>query len=212
MKVIVLVGLPASGKTSISANTAQKYNIPTLETGTFVYKEVENRGLPITPANIKNTTIDCKKQSDAYFTERLVEFAEIEYANRPVIFISGCRAISEIEFLRKRYGKDSVAIIGFHASSDTRFKRFFNPDRAGAEDDSGAKAVEDKALQNYDNFIARDKKELNFGVGSIFALTDYIMLNDDKKYPFYSMAHNSFIFESIIKSIIDEKHDLNNML
>ena len=107
---------------------------------------------------------------------------------------------SEIDFLKNKYGSKSVIVIGFHASEQTRFLRISNPDRSTA---GGAKAAEDKALQNFDYFKDRQYKELGFGIGSIFALADIIILNDDKNYPFYSFKHNEFVFESLVKSFWD---------
>lgn len=200
MKVIVLVGLPASGKSSIADPTVKKYNIPILETGTFVFKEVEERGLEVSPDNIKAVSMECKEKSDSYFTEKLVQHAEKEYGDRKVIFVSGCRAMSEIDFLNEKFGRDNVMVIGFHASQDTRHKRIANPDRVGG---AGAKAAEDKALMNFDNFLAREKKELGFGVGSVFAMADIIIANEDRKYPFSTIEFNQFVFESVVRNFMD---------
>lgn len=200
MKIVVLSGLTGAGKSSISSPTTKKYNIPILETGDIVYETVKEKGLKITPENIKAVSIEAKKISDAYFTEKLVEKAKKLYSDKPAIFVSGVRAVSEIEFLRNEFGPKNVLVMGFHASQDTRFHRLGNEDR---KLHSGEKAAEDALLQNFDNFLAREKKELGFGIGSVFALADVIILNDDKTYPFATVQFNQFIFESVVKRFID---------
>jgi dephospho-CoA kinase len=200
MKVIVLTGLTAAGKSSICHPTSSKFDIPLLETGTIIYETVKEKGLPITPENIKQVTMEGKNISDSYFTEKLVEFANQNYRSRPALFISGVRALSEVDYLKKVYGKQNVLVIGFHASQDTRFNRLDNLDR---KSQGGAKALEDKALRNFDTFLEREKKELVFGIGTIFAMADVIISNDDKKYPFYTVEHNQFIFESVVRNFID---------
>ena len=200
LKIIVLTGLSNAGKSSISTPTSVKYDIPALETGVFVYKAVEEKGLPVTGENIKAVSIEAKKISDSFFTEKLIAFAREKYSDKPALFVSGVRAYSEVEYLKNEFGSQNVLVIGFHASQDTRFKRINNPDRViqGA-----AKAQEDAALKNFDNFLAREKKELDFGIGTIFAMADHILSNDDKKYPFYDLDHNKFVFEGIVRSFID---------
>ena len=201
MKIIVLTGLTNAGKTSISSPTSKKYDIPTLETGTFVYQEVEERGLTVTPEHIKAVSLEVKGKSDAYFTEKLIGFAKQEYPDKKVLFVSGVRAYSEVEFLKKEFGRENVLVIGFHASQDTRFNRLNNPDRINQE---GAKGKEDQALRDYDNFLAREMKELGFGVGTVFAMADHVISNDDKKYPFHSVRHNIFVFETIVRSFMSD--------
>ena len=200
MKIIVLTGLTAAGKSSISTSASKKFDIPTLETGNFVYQAVKDKGLPITPENIKTVTTEAKKISDAYFTERLIEAVRKDYGSKKAVFVSGVRAYSEIEFLKKEFGNENVAVVGFHASQDTRFNRLSNEDR---KSQGGAKGAEDEALRNFDNFLQREKKELGFGIGTVFAMADHIISNDDKKYPFYSVQHNIFVFEGIVSDFID---------
>jgi len=199
MKIIVLTGLTAAGKSSVSSPTTIKYDLPILETGDIVYEAVREHGLEITPENIKNVSLEMKKINDAYFTQKLVEKAKKAYGNRPAICVSGVRAQSEVDFLRKEFGTSNVLVVGFHASQDTRFHRLSNTDRHVTD----AKANEDKALRNFDNFLAREKKELGFGIGTIFALADVIISNDDKNYPFLSVQHNQFLFEGVVKRFID---------
>ena len=159
MKVIVLVGLTAAGKSSISVPTSFKFDIPILETGNFVYAEVKANGLEITPDNIKQVTLDAKKISDSYFTEKLIAEVKSEYSYKSAVFVSGVRALSEVEYLRKEFDTFNVLVIGFHASQHTRFERLNNLDR---KSQGGAKAAEDRALRDYSKFLEREIKELGF--------------------------------------------------
>ncbi|OLS20490.1 MAG: Cytidylate kinase [Candidatus Heimdallarchaeota archaeon LC_3] len=199
-KIVVLVGLPASGKSTVAEALGKKMDIPVVETSPFVFESVEERGLPVTPENIKMVTTELKSRSDYYYTQKAFEFCQKEYVDKKVVFFAGMRAISEIKFLKEQLGRENVIVIGFHASQTTRFKRMSNPDRAGG---SGDKAVEDKKLLNFDYFLAREEKELGFGAGSIFAMSDYVIKNDDLRYPYNTMKRNLIDFENILRLFLD---------
>ncbi|MHA1989513.1 MAG: AAA family ATPase [Candidatus Hodarchaeales archaeon] len=201
-KIVVLVGLPASGKTTVAENLGNKMDIPVVETSPFVYKSVEEKGLPVTPENIKMVTTQNKSFKDYWYTEKAFEFCQEEYADKEMVFFAGMRSISEIKFLKEKLGREKVIVVGFHASQTTRFKRVSNPDRLNAE---GSKAQEDKKLQNFDYFLAREEKELGFGVGSIFAMSDYIIKNDDLRYPYNSLKRNLIDFENIVKLFLNDE-------
>ena len=201
MKIIVLTGLPLSGKTTYAKKIGPDYNMPLYETGTEVLEEVTGRGLDFTPENIKMVTDECKKISDSYFTERLMKKVDVLPDDVPGVFLSGIRAISEIEALKKHYGDDNVFVIAFHTSMKTRFNRLNNPDRI--EDTKGAKAEEDKLLRNFDNFLTRNKKELGYGVGDVMALADYVMSTENERWPYVTIENNTRDFEIIIKEILE---------
>ena len=100
MKIIVLIGMPACGK-STHANFLG--DIPLYETGTFVFREVEQMGLEITPENIKKVSVDLKNKSDSYFTERAVEEIRKKHPDKVACFLSGLRAVSEVEYLKREF-------------------------------------------------------------------------------------------------------------
>ena len=201
MKIIVLSGLPLSGKTTYAKKIGSDYNMPLYETGNEVLEEVTGRGFEFTPENIKMVTDECKKISDSFFTERLMKKVDALPKDVPGVFISGIRAVSEIEVLKKTYGDDNVYVIAFHTSMKTRFNRLNNPDRV--EDTKGAKAEEDKLLRNYDNFLARNKKELGYGVGDVMALADYVMSTENERWPYVTIESNTRDFEIIIKEVLE---------
>ena len=201
MKIVVLSGLPLSGKTTYAKIIGPKYKMPLYETGTEVLEEVTSRGFEFTPENIKMVTDDCKKISDSFFTERLMKKIDKLQDDVPGTFISGIRAVSEVEILRKHYGDENVFVIAFHTSMKTRFKRLDNPDRV--EETKGAKAKEDALLRNFDNFLARNKKELGYGVGDVMALAEYVMSTENKIWPYVTLEENETDFETIIKEILN---------
>ena len=203
MKIIVLSGLPLSGKTTYAKKLGPKYKMPLYETGAEVLEEVTGRGLEFSPENIKKVTDECKKISNSYFTEKLIEKVDALTDDIPGVFLSGIRAVSEIEVLKKHYGDDNVFVISFHTSMKTRFNRLNNADRIA--ETTGAKAKEDVLLRNFDNFLARNKKELGYGVGDVMALADYMMSTENELWPYVTIQKNTEAFEIILKEILGLK-------
>lgn len=203
MKIIVLSGLPLSGKTTYAKKLGPTYKMPLYETGTEVLEEVTGRGLEFSPENIKKVTDECKKISDSYFTEKLIEKVDALADDIPGVFLSGLRAVSEIEVLKKHYGDNNVFVISFHTSMKTRFNRLNNADRIA--ETTGAKAKEDVLLRNFDNFLARNKKELGYGVGDVMALADYMMSTENELWPYVTIQKNTEAFEIILKEILGLK-------
>ncbi len=203
LKVIILVGLPLSGKSSHARILEQEEDIPLVETGTFVYKAVEERGLEATPENIVKVAGECKSQSDSYFTERALEFIEENYNDKPVVFLSGVKAQSEVDLLRKKLGENNVFIVSFHASRPTRHGRLTNQDRQEASKQQGeGKFTEDMAMANdISRFDLRDRKELSYGLGNLIALADYVINTEDKRWPFHSQEITLKQFKEIISEI-----------
>ena len=203
MRIIVLSGLPLSGKTTYAKKLGSKYNMPLYETGTEVLEEVTGRGLEFSPVNIKKVTDECKKISDSYFTERLIKKVDALTDDIKGVFLSGLRAVSEIEVLKKHYGDDNVFVIAFHTSMKTRFNRLNNAERVA--ETTGAKAKEDVLLRDFDNFLARNKKELGYGVGDVMALADYMMSTENELWPYVKIQENAVAFEIILKEILGIK-------
>lgn len=203
MKVIILVGLPLSGKSTHARILEKEENIPLVETGTFVYKAVEERGLEATPENIVKVAGECKAQSDSYFTERALEYIEENYNDRPVVFLSGVKAKSEVDLLKNKLGDKNVFIVSFHASRETRHGRLQNKDRMEASKAQGeGKLTEDIAMANdISRFDLRDNKELSYGLGNLIALADYVINTEDKRWPFNNAETTLKQFKEVIAEI-----------
>ncbi len=203
LKVIILVGLPLSGKSSHARKLGDLENIPLVETGTFVYKAVEERGLEATVENIVKVAGECKKESDSYFTERAIEFIEKNYKSEPVVFLSGIKARSEYELVKEKVGETNVFLISFHASADTRHGRLTNVDRQEASKEQGeSKATEDLAMaRDRSRFDLRDSKELGYGLGELMALADFVVNTEDRVWPFNTTEKTIKVFKMVIDDI-----------
>jgi dephospho-CoA kinase len=79
--------------------------------------------------------------------------------------IDGVRSEAELEVFRHRLGHD-FTLVAIHASRATRMKRLFERHR---EDD-----VKDEG-----EFIARDERELGWGLGRVIALADVMLVNEE---------------------------------
>jgi len=169
VKIVVTVGMPGSGKSSHAKSIGKKYGFPQLETGNVLLKEMREKNIEITSDNIKKYTGEMKKISDSYFTKRLIEIVKAEHKDKPLVFLSGMRAPSEIQLLRKEFGGDNVLVVAFLASRYSRFKRISQPkegfDFVGesirdSEKEVEEKKKEDQLLTKKDELVKKDEKAL----------------------------------------------------
>ncbi len=211
MKVVVTVGMPGSGKSSHAKFIGDKYGFPLLETHTPLYDELKKRGLSGTVDNIKKVTIELKKISDSYLTERLIEIVKRDYGDKKLVFLSGLRAWSEIEILRKEFGDNDVFVVAFLASRKARFQRVVKPkkgfDFVGKSTRESEKKLKEKReeetlMKNLKEFIKKDEKDLGWGLAKVMALADYFIVTESEKYPYKSWEATDEEFEEIVKEIL----------
>ena len=184
MKIFVITGLIASGKSTHVRDFIKKYDFQYFETGESVLEEVNKQGGNFEPENIERIIRECKKISNTYFTDRIIEKITKD------TFIVGIRAPDEVKVLKKAFGEDNVITIAFHASLETRFQRIHQ--RKNFND---KKSTEDEILKDYDKFIKRNQVELSWGLGNVIVLSDYIINTEDKIYPYnnYKKSYKEFL-------------------
>jgi len=211
MKVVVTVGLPGSGKSSHAKVIGEKHGFPQLETGQILLDEMSEKGIEITSDNIRRYTEERKRISDSYFTEKAVEIVKSQYKDKRLVFLSGMRAPSEIEFLRREFGENNVSVIAFLASRKSRYERiahprkgydFFGKSTRESEKQDAKKRKEDQLLASYGEFVKKDSKELSFGEGNIIVLADYFVITESEKYPHKSWEATNREVEEIVKEIL----------
>ena len=201
-KIVVITGLPLSGKSSLIKYASAKYHFPHYETGTFVFEEVRKRNLELISENIRKVSTECKEESDAYFSQRAVESMKQDHPDAPGFILSGIRSVTEISFLINDFGRKNALFLGVAASRRTRFARLRGrvSEEANAQQSAevDAKKSEDQDLLNYETFLERDNKELLFGVADVLALSDVFIVNDNLTWPFNNLEENTEkVFEII---------------
>ena len=163
MKVIALTGMPGAGK-SVAVEVAKKRNIPVLRMGDFIWEEVRRRGMPIDSGSVAEVAMQMRTDfGPGVWAEKTVD--RLHTLRTDVACIDGVRSEAELEGFRHRLGAD-FTLVAIHASRKTRMKRLLSRRR---EDD-----VKDEG-----EFIARDERELGWGLGRVIALADVMLVNEE---------------------------------
>lgn len=162
MKIIAFTGMPCSGK-SEAVQIAKNMGINVFRMGDMVLKEVKNRGFLLDDIHIGAVANQMRKKfgKDIWAKKTLEKISK--YKDLKYVVIDGIRNIEEIETFEKKLGNDFI-VIAIVASDETRQKRFLT---RGREDDG-------KDIQD---LINRDKRELNWGLGSVIASADIVIPN-----------------------------------
>jgi dephospho-CoA kinase len=162
--LIFLTGLPGAGKTVFSEEV-KSLGIPVVSLGDIVREEVLRRGLEPTQENILSVAQELR---NIYGREAIAMLA-IDKVKKLletncIVVIDGVRSLEEIIFIKNNVNVDTI-IVAIHASPKTRFSRLLSRSRPGDP-------------KNWEEFVERDLKELSWGLGSVIALADEILINE----------------------------------
>lgn len=162
MKVIGISGLPGSGKSFISTYATKRGFLVT-NMGDVIREEAEKRG-ESTGATAKNLRLEQGQYVVAKLTiDKIKKLMEESDNNDNNIIVEGIRSPYEVEMFRDAF--PNFTILSVFASPKTRFQRICQRER---EDDT----------QDINSFRTRDNRELDFGIGSVVATSDYIIINE----------------------------------
>lgn len=164
MKVIGVSGLPGSGKSLIS-NMARKKGFFIIRMGDIIRKEARRLN-----EDTGKVAVDLRKEKgDFVVAEMCIDKIKHYKKNREKFLIEGIRSPYEVELFKKSF--KNFKVISVHSSPYNRFNRIRKRKR---HDDS----------DEYEIFKERDRRELEFGIGNVIALSDEIISNNDgiKKY------------------------------
>ncbi|HYA57180.1 MAG TPA: AAA family ATPase [Thermoplasmata archaeon] len=158
MKLIVTVGMPGSGKDEL-VGVARSMGLATLKMGDLVRDETRRRNLPVTNPNVARVASEEReKHGPGIWAQRaLPKLTETR------MLVDGCRSDSEVTVFRHHFG--DLFVLGIYASPETRYDRMTSRSRG---DDGGG-------LQD---FYDRDRRELKWGIGNAFALSDGMLINE----------------------------------
>lgn len=160
-KAIIFCGMPGSGK-SVGATVAKDLGIPVFVMGDVVREEAAHQQLQYTPQTLGKVMIELRKQiGPAVIAQRVIAKFPDESENNVVI--DGARSEAEIKTFQEAV--NHVLVVAVHAAPHIRFERLR---QRGREDDA----------ITHDVFLARDRRELDVGLGRIIAQADIMIVNE----------------------------------
>ena len=156
MKIIVVIGMPASGK-DIARKYAEAKLHPYISTGDIIRSEIKKRGLAANPENMAKLSEELRGQDGIGVTK--IALTAVLNKKADLIFLEGMRSWKEIELIKNNSDCFTMAIIAPRAVRLTRVQK------RGREDDS------------IEYFAKRDWREINYGLATCIALADDYILN-----------------------------------
>ena len=159
MKILAIVGLPGSGKTTAIEAIRDLGVVVTM--GDIVRNEVKRRNIEPSGSNLGKMAEQLRKnEGPGIIAKKCVDLIMKQKDN--IIFIDGIRSMAEINIFRKNWRFPIIAII---VDEKKRFRRLFKRSRS---DDP----------KNLEELKERDNRELKFGFDEVLEEADYIINNN----------------------------------
>ncbi|MGD1004120.1 MAG: AAA family ATPase [Methanoregulaceae archaeon] len=161
MKVIGVVGLPASGKGEF-AKIAARRGIPIVIMGDVIRAAVKDAGMTQTDLNMGAMA---NKLRENYGMDAIADLCipKIETFSSPLILVDGIRGDAEVKLFRKHF--PGFILIAIDTSFATRLSRLA---ARGRSDDTTTEL----------SLRTRDDRELSWGLGAALEQVDYRISND----------------------------------
>jgi dephospho-CoA kinase len=158
-KLIAIVGLPASGK-STAINAVKEFGT-IITMGDVVREETQRRSLNPTPQNMGAIAQSLREElGDDIIARRCME--KINSLQESIILIDGIRSEHEVDLFREHL---PLYVIAITCSNSIRFERI---QKRGRSDDT----------KNMEKIKERDMRELGFGLGAVIENADYTIPNN----------------------------------
>jgi dephospho-CoA kinase len=159
MVLIVIAGMPGAGKEEfVSVAVGRGYQVVRMgdvvrEYASMALAKVGDRGV----GGFANE----ERQKFGYdiWAKRCVDRVASENT-----IIDGSRGIMELKVYQERFGRD-IKLVAIHSSPPSRYPRLIGRAR-------------NDAPRSEEEFNARDERELSWGLGSLIALADLMIVNE----------------------------------
>ena len=158
MKIIGISGMPGSGKSFVSEIAISK-GAKIVSMGDVIREEAKKRG-----QNTQTTAVMLRREFGDYIVGELTIAKIKKMKNEKLIVVEGIRSPYEVKLFKENF--PGFELLSIFANPDTRFKRLKKRNR---EDDS----------TSFDEFLKRDNRELNFGIGEVIAESDKLFVNEN---------------------------------
>jgi dephospho-CoA kinase len=172
MLILLITGMPGSGKEEF-LSVARDSGISFLRMGDLVREYHGLSGENVTIGEF--ASLERGRHGPGIWAERAVERMDGE-----LFLVDGCRSLDEVREFRKL--SSNVKIIAIYSPPNQRYDRLLKRQRADAPG-------------SVDEFDARDRRELSWGLGEVIALADIMVDNSSSLTDFQSRS------ERILKAI-----------
>jgi dephospho-CoA kinase len=172
MKVIGVVGLPASGKSEFS-KIAEGMGIPVIVMGDMIRRAVSVAGLEPNDTHFGATANRLRAEGGMDAIAKLC-IPEIQMQSAPLVLIDGIRGDAEVALFRRYFS--GFVLISIGSSFEKRLARIAA--RARSDDFTSA-----DALRN------RDERELAWGLGNALRSADMQISNEGTLEEFSNAVH-----------------------
>jgi predicted RNA binding protein with dsRBD fold (UPF0201 family)/dephospho-CoA kinase len=162
LKVIGLVGMPASGK-SEAATVAREMGIPVVVMGDIVRAHMHNMGVQI---NEKNVGLTANKLREEHGMDAIAKMCIpiIKSQKSNVVAIDGIRGYAEVVAYKDEFD-ENFKVIAIEASPELRYER---AKKRARSDDVG----------DHESFKIKDDRELSWGLAEALNNADIRVLNE----------------------------------
>jgi dephospho-CoA kinase len=172
MKIIGITGTLASGKTSVKDFFLSRFSSSYfISLSDIIKEELLKEGKELKRENFIEKGNELRKR---YGSQILVEVATLtlpKNTNNLIVIIDGIRNPGEVEYLKKKFGKNFV-LIAVDAPKELRFKRLLERNKEG-----DPKTFEEfNEIDETDN--GKNQPEYGQRVGECLKFADYLIIND----------------------------------
>jgi dephospho-CoA kinase len=171
MKIIGITGTLGSGKTTVKDFFLSRFSYSFVSLSDIIKEELQKEGKELKRENFIEKGNELRKK---YGNQILVEVATLtlpERIEKQFLIIDGIRNPEEVEFLRKKFGKDFV-LIAVDAPKELRFKRLLERGKEG-----DPKTFEE-FLKIDEADLGKNQPEYGQNVEECLKLADYLIIND----------------------------------
>jgi len=161
-KLIVIVGLPGSGKSTAADVIKKKFKAEIFHTGDIIREEIKKRGLKYTPQTDELIAHWFHTSGREKILVKRV-WNKIKKSKRKLIVIEGFRSLKHLKYLKGFYKRKPV-VIAIISSFEVRAKRELKRGRFGKQE-----------TLNYLRF--REKLEKRHGIDKLIRKADYKINN-----------------------------------
>jgi dephospho-CoA kinase len=177
MRVIGVVGYPASGKGEFSRVAGQE-GVPVVVMGDVIRREAAKEGLGTSDAVLGEMAVRLRKERgmDAV---AILTIDDVKALRAPLLLVDGLRGDAEVRLFRERF--PGFLLVGIVSSFANRLAR---SSARGRSDD----------LSRAEDLLNRDRREEGFGLARALAEADLVIENNG------SLGE----FEAKVRALLDE--------